>query len=210
MFRYGAESKAATAFIKNLLGPTRHFKDGHLLSDDHGSAFFLALTDASPESALKCLKATVGTWDRERRLAFTTGRRNAVWALEKIAVWRPLFADAARLTLQLAEAENETWANNATGMFAGFFSPGYGAVAPTEASPSERFPILREALTSDSEQRRSIALQACDHALQTSMFSRMAGAERQGLGVLLPCGVRKRGASCSMPTAQSGACCWSS
>ena len=115
-------------------------------------------------------------------LAFTTGRREVVWALERIAVWRELFSDAARLLLKLAEAENEKHIdNNATGVFADLFTPGQGPVAPTEASPEERFPVLKEALEHDSKERRTIALMACDHALQTGHFSRLVGAEYQGL-----------------------------
>ena len=69
--------------------------------------------------------------------------------------------------LQLAEAENETWANNATGVFRGLFSSGVGEVAPTEATPEERFPVIKEAFESDSIIRKKIALEACDQALDT-------------------------------------------
>ena len=58
----------------------------------------LVLTEADPKSALECLKQTVGKCDRETLLQFTW-RRNVVWALEKIAVWQDLFADAAQLLL---------------------------------------------------------------------------------------------------------------
>lgn len=181
MFRYAAESQAATAVVKHLLGEGGPFKDGALLDTAQGAKFFRALTDASPLSAMRCLMATVGTWTPERLRAFTNGRRDVVWALERIAVWRALFPDAARLLLQLAEAENESWSNNATGVFVGLFSPGAGPVAPTEASPFERFTVLKEALTSPSAVRRAIGLKAADAALQTTRFTRIVGAEYQGL-----------------------------
>ena len=138
--------------------------------------FFFALAEADPESALKCLKRTVGTWSREERSQFTTGRREVVWALEKMAIWRELFSDAARLLLALAEAENETWSNNASGVFEALFSPGYGRVAQTEASPQERFLILKEAIESSSKERQILALRACDHALEAHHFVRNIGA----------------------------------
>jgi len=151
------------------------------LKTEQGAQLFLSLAEADPKSALDCLKRTVGKWSREDLLEFTTGRRQVVWALEKIAVWKELFPDAARLLLNLGEAENEKIGNNATGVFAGLFSPGPGKVAPTEASPQERLPVLVEALESDSREKRLIGLKACDMALQTGNFTRMVGAEYQGL-----------------------------
>jgi len=116
---------------------------------------------------LECLKRTIATWSREQLFAFTEGRREVVWALERIVIWRDLFTDGARLLLQLAEAENETWGNSATGIFAQLFSPGYGPVSATEASLEERFPVMKEALVSDSPARREVVLKAVEAALQT-------------------------------------------
>lgn len=155
-------------------------KTNYLITEQ-GARLFLSLTEADPKSALDCLKRTIGKWSREELLEFTTGRREVVWALEKIAVWKELFPDAARLLLKLGEAENEKFGNNASGVFAGLFSPGPGKVAPTEASPQERFLVLKEALESHSKERRLIGLKACDKALETSNFTRMVGTEYQGL-----------------------------
>lgn len=181
MFQYAAESEAASRIVKDLLGPDGPFRDGDYLNTKLGSGFFSALTEADPKSALRCLKRTLGTWDKETLLQFTGGRRDVIWALEKIAVWRDLFAGAARLLLALGEAENEGWSNNASGVFAGLFSQARGRVAPTEASPEERFPILKEAFESGSKERRALALKACDVALESRHFSRMEGPEYQGL-----------------------------
>src|SRR5207249_1775062 len=153
--------------VARLLGDNGPFRDGSYLQERRGARLFLALTEADPKSALECLKGTIGTWSPERLLAFTEGRSEVVWALERIVIWRELFADAARLLLQLAESENQTWSNNAKGIFAGLFSPGYGSVAPTEASLEERFPILKEALESDSGEKRRVALKAVEVALET-------------------------------------------
>ncbi|MCV6070280.1 hypothetical protein OFP26_32385, partial [Escherichia coli] len=87
--------------------------------------------------------------------------------LERIGVWRELFPGAARLLLALGEAENETWGNNASGVFADFFSLMYGRVASTEAPPSERFPVLQEASASPSAERQLLALRALKKALQS-------------------------------------------
>lgn len=182
MTRYAEESLAAQKVFKTLLDENGPFQQSGLLKDPRGARFFLSLTEAAPAVALQSLKNTVGTWSRDEVLEFTTGRREVVWALERIVVWRELFPDAARLLLKLAEAENEKHiSNNATGVFADLFTPGQGPVAPTEATPEERFPVLKEAVTHASKECRRIGLLACGQALQTGHFSRLVGAEYQGL-----------------------------
>ncbi|MCK4734777.1 MAG: hypothetical protein KAT65_20150, partial [Methanophagales archaeon] len=178
---YITATKKGKQVAQALLGELGIFSSGDLLKDEFGSQLFGKLTEADPATALYCLKKSVGTWSKEELLQFTTGRREVVWALEKIAMWRGLFSDAARLLLALGEAENESWSNNASGVFAELFSPGYGRVAPTEASPQERLPVLREALESSSKERRLLALRACDQALESQHFIRTFGNERQGL-----------------------------
>lgn len=181
MFQYAAESEPASRIVKELLGPNGPFRDGEYLNTRQGSRFFLALTDANPKAALKCLMRTIGTSDKDALLQFTTGRRDVVWALEKIAMQRDLFVDAARLLLALGEAENEGWSNNASGVFAKLFSLGRGRVAPTEAPPAERLPVLKAAFESGSKEQRSLAVSACNEGLEIDHFSRISGPEYPGL-----------------------------
>ena len=103
--------------------------------------------------------------------------------MEKIAVWKDFFSEASKLLLALGEAENENYSNNASGVFINLFSPGPDRVVPTESSPEERFPILVGAINSTSKEIRTLALDACDKALETGHFSRVAGPEYQGLRV---------------------------
>jgi hypothetical protein len=181
MFKYAQASKAAQIVVKELLDENGSFGTGEYFRDARGAEFFLALSEANPEAALRLLVSKLGTATREELTTFTEGRREVIWALERMAVWRELFPDAARLLLRLGEAENETWGNNASGVFAELFSPGPGRVAPTEAPPEERFPILKEALESASKAQRLLALRACDAALESQQFTRATGAEHQGL-----------------------------
>ncbi len=85
------------------------------------------------------------------------------------------------LLLALGEAENEGCSNNASGVFAELFSPGPGRIATTEAPPTERLPILKEAFESDSKERRILAFKACNKALKTEYFSRSMHVRFQGL-----------------------------
>ncbi|MGR3318661.1 MAG: hypothetical protein ACUZ8O_09290 [Candidatus Anammoxibacter sp.] len=147
------------------------------LTTKEGARLFLALAEADQKSALECLKRTIGTWDKKKLLQFTTGRRETIWALEKIVIWKNLFSDAARLLLILGEAENETCSNNASGIFADLFT----WISSTGASSEERFLILKEALNSTSVEQVLLALRACDRALETGSIVRTVTAGYQGL-----------------------------
>jgi hypothetical protein len=180
MFRYARESQAATKTVEWLLSPDGPFRNLDDLDSSLGSDFFLALTETDPTAALQTLQRVFAGVDRERLEVFTTGRRNVVYALERIGIWRDLFPGATRILLALGEAENETWSNNASGVFESFFS--YGGVASTEAPPIERYSILQEALTSDSVERQLLALSALGKALGSIRGgTRTIGAEYQGL-----------------------------
>ncbi|MHA1279950.1 MAG: hypothetical protein ACTSQ8_22375 [Candidatus Helarchaeota archaeon] len=178
---YISSTEGGRRFTHSMLKEGNMFEDGELLRSELGSNFFMKLSEADPESALKCLKRTIGRWSKTQLMQFTIGRREVIYSLEKIAIWRELFPDAARLLLALGEAENESWSNNASGIFVELFSHGTGELAPTEATPDERIVILEEALNSTSKEKIKLALRACDQALKTHHFSRMIGSERQGL-----------------------------
>ncbi len=181
MFVYARQSKIALKRVNEFLSFSGLYQRLEFLQSEVGANLFLSLTEADPKAALACLKRLLGSSNKEQLLAFSEGRREIIWALEKIVVWRELFFDAATLLLSLAEAENEKYSNNATGVFVGLFSPGHGSVSPTEASLRERFSLLEQTLESSSKERRLIGLQACEKALITEGFSRIAGAEYQGL-----------------------------
>ncbi len=179
---YISNTERGKEFVKDVLGEKGMYADGTLLKSEGGARFFLNLCEADPEAGLKCLKRTIGQWSKEELLNFKEGRQEIVWALERIVIWQTLFQDGARLLLRLGEAEVEkVYGNNASGVFAGLFSTGWGPVAPSEASPEERFPVLVEALTSSSVEQRNLGLNACKAALETDNHVRFAGAAEQGL-----------------------------
>ena len=144
MFVYAAESEAASEIVRNLLSPNGPFQQNEYLKTKLGSSFFLALTDADPDSALRCLMATVGTWDRETLLEFKEGRRNVVLALGKMAARRRLFTDAANLLLALGEAENEGFSNNASSTFVRLFSTGKRGTCTHRGTAAKTFTHLEK------------------------------------------------------------------
>ena len=168
-------------FIRRMLASDGPMSVYDLVNTEIGSRLFLALAEAEPAQALKAAQRVIGNKSPMELLEFLNGRRNMVVALERMAVWNELFQPAARLLLALGESETESWANNASGVFADLFSAGTGPVAPTEARPSRRLSILSEAISSESPERRRLGIRACGAALRTGAFHRVVGVEYQGV-----------------------------
>jgi hypothetical protein len=143
MFRYAASSEGTKKITQKLLSEEGPFRQNEkFLLSDSGSGFFLILSETDPEQALDVLKQTIYTWDKDKLLNLKQGRRSIIFALEKIAVYEDFCIDALRILLKLAEAENESFNNNATGIFIDSFMQGYGQVAMSQLAPIERLKFL--------------------------------------------------------------------
>ena len=180
MLRYADDSPAAQAAVERLLGPRGFIPDGAFPDNQATGQMLLVLAEASAKPTLKCLQRIIGKTDTSELHGIREARQHLVWALERLAVWDDYFTGSAELLLKLAEAENSTHGNNATGTFTQLFSliPG---LAATQAPATRRISFLREALESDSSTRRRIALAAAKTALSTRGGMRMMGPEHQGL-----------------------------
>ena len=104
-------------------------------------------------------------------------RRQLVVALERTAFDPATFKDSARLLLRLALAENEMWANNATGQFAGLFPMILGGTA---ADGETRLELLKEAAATDDALQQKIVVNALNAGMETFHFGRVVGAEIRG------------------------------
>ena len=174
MLEYASATPVSKQLVAGFLGPTGLYADAEWLNTKDGARFFFSLCLADPSGALRALERTIGKASHEELLQFGQGRRDVVWALENMALHGDLFRPAAELLLALAEAENETWSNNASGVFAGLFSLGYGEVAPTSLAPEYRLPILTKALAQGGL-RTELALKGFDAALNMHSISRFGG-----------------------------------
>ena len=126
--------------------------------------FFLILSKTAPEAALNHLTGIIGGRSSDELLQFVSGRREVVWALEEIAKYQKYFNRSSKFLLKLAEAENESYANNSTGVFLSLFKADPEDPAPTETPLMDRLPVLKDALCSDSS-RGAIGIRACASAL---------------------------------------------
>jgi len=181
MFIYAHATPLALQVVKQILDPGGPYDNEAFAVSEIGTSFLSVLAEADSKTTLQCIERVYGSWSKDRLEAWDTGRQNIVWALEKIAVWPNTFKGAARILLKMGVTEKTNYSNNASGTFSDLFSLACGPVAPTEATPLQRLPVLKEALSSDDFDERKLGLKACESALSTYGGSRTIGAEYQGL-----------------------------
>lgn len=183
MFEYAKESKAATRFVEEMLKESASFASLSAFAGKGNAALFFALAQADSKAALRRLRITLEAASPEERKAFREGRREVVHGLERLAVFEENFLDAAECLLLLAEQENESWSNNATGTFVSLFSLGYGKIAASQMSPLEKLPYLAHQLRGSSTERRTIVIESLSESLNPFM-SRVDIGESSGLRLL--------------------------
>ncbi len=170
MLMFAQESKAATAWADRLMGEGGMFASLAGFKTASGASLFFAIAQAKPKAALRRFAAALGAETVEGRHEFMgDARRTAVHRLEQLAVPAETFFEAAECLLLLAEAENESWSNNSTGVFISLFGLGYGPVAASELSPVDKIDYLCRLLHSEVPFRREIAVQALGKSLDPFM-----------------------------------------
>lgn len=171
------DEDSARYVCEKLLGPDGLFRTLDDLDSDRAAEIYSILAEAHPQSGLRALERLISGLPRDNLLGFKHGRRRIVWALEKLA-WLPeTFFGAARVLLALAEVENESYANNATGIWTGLFRVHLGGTA---VPFFERLALLDEALASDSVERQLLAVKAIGQALEIYESRSAHGEEQRG------------------------------
>ncbi|WP_437962276.1 hypothetical protein WME76_44265 (plasmid) [Sorangium sp. So ce119] len=94
-------------------------------------------------------------------------RRGIVFALEELATRADAFEDAEAALLRLAQAENESYANNATATWAGLFLVELNA---THRSLAQRMALLEHRLNDPDPAVRTVALEGIQAVLATRAF----------------------------------------
>lgn len=181
MLSYAKESRAAIGLAERLLGNDGPFASLAGFAAAGGSSLFFAIAQANPKAALRRFSDALGRESVEARKQFQgDGRRTAVHRLEQLAVSRETFFEAADCLLLLAEAENENWSNNSTGVFVSLFGLGYDKVAASEVAPRDKLRYLDGLLHSSTEFHRQITVRALSESLDPFM-TRTAIEETIGL-----------------------------
>lgn len=143
-----------------------------------GSKLFLAMSTVNPAAIASNLRRVLGckdvAWLREHFDG--DGRRNVVWALERLCFAAESYHDGVMMMARLAAAENEDIGNNATGQLVQLF---HIALAGTEVNLHERLLTLKD-LLNEGEGNESLLIRCFSAAFQNSGFSKMGGAEKFG------------------------------
>lgn len=159
--------------VIEIVGDPYFFSSPQDLNDPARAHFLRLLAPVFPQTALDALDKTIGAASREELVRLDSGgRRELVWMLEELAWWEEHFDRAARLLLRLAWAENETYANNATGIWSRLFQVWLGGTA---APYNRRLTLLRETLQDTDPAIRKLGINALGSALQTRNMSRVGG-----------------------------------
>lgn len=142
----------------------------YLIIGRTGSQIFRTLTVLCPTTAIKVLKKSlIGCSIAELRDA-KEARRELVHALELLVWQEETFQDAAELLLRFAAAENEGWANNATGVFMQLF---HLYLSGTKVPAISRLEIIKKGVSSDEPDIRKVVIEAVGAGLNFSHYTRM-------------------------------------
>jgi len=148
--------------IERLLAPDGLYREFDDLDQGFASEVFRYLAAALPEEAQEALNRIFGRVTDDRLQNFKLGRREVVWALESLLRWPLSSIGAARIVCRLALAENETVANNATGIFQQYF---HAFLSGSPIPLGERLQLVRELLETNEPQKRLLAVKAAGAAL---------------------------------------------
>lgn len=125
------------------------FNSGAIAGVDDGAARLIHVASiVNPQAAMEAIERIMHGVTTEELAAARDGRRDLVEAIEVLLWSDDLFERAATAALRLAMAENEHWANNATGTVQGMYRVFLGG---TSASYDRRVAWTREALRTFGE-----------------------------------------------------------
>ncbi len=172
------DSPSAQKLVDEITKAGGSFRSEDVVCSDMGSRLFLSMATVNPVAVSDCLYATLFHKDIEWLKDYVKDdvRRNYVWALEKLCFRHDSFDKSTQLLARLAVAENETWANNATGVFTQLF---HIALSGTQATPQERLELLKT-LTKYGDDYNDIVILALNNVFNYGHFHRTRGAEKVG------------------------------
>lgn len=170
------ENEKAKEMFSKLMGKDAPFHHEEVICSDFGSRLFLAISSVNPLAVMECLYDVLEPKSIEwtQKTIKEDIRRNYIWCLQVLCMPKETFQKAALLLAKLSLAENESWANNATGQFTQLF---HVALPGTVASLKERLSVIRILETKGGEYITA-ALSAIDSAYAYSNFHRSAGFEQ--------------------------------
>lgn len=168
------DNEKAKYLFERLMAVGAPFHYEEVVCSDFGSQLFLAISTVNPVAVTNCLYDVVmpQSIDWTKNIKGDV-RRNYIWCLERLSMPETTFRKAALLLAKFSVAENESWANNATGQLLQLF---HVALSGTETTLRQRLDVIEELRTLGDEYI-PIVLKVIDSAFSYSHFSRNAGYE---------------------------------
>ncbi len=161
-----------------LCGPQGPFGQAEAILSNRGSLLLRSFVEVNPIATSSALYGVLTNLS-QIELANISGevRRNLVWALEKLVFHAHIFEESAWCLMLMASAENESYSNNATGLFAQLFRVN---LSGTEANFLLRLRLLNRAMELGNSSIDKAIIKALESSITTYGGSRVIGAEHQG------------------------------
>ena len=167
----------AYQIVGELWGPKGFFASAEVLNTSWGSLLFRYVVEVNPIATAEALEFSFGKMSKEEISKIDEGRRNLVWALEKLCFRKESFNIAAKILYSFAVSENEKWANNSTNQFIQIFQL---FLSGTVASLMEKLEIIKWGLEKNDVEYTRVAILAMGRGIINDHYSRMGGPEKQG------------------------------
>lgn len=168
------DNEKAKKLCGRLMAGCAPFHSEEVVSSEFGSRLFLAISMVNPVAVMDCLFDVImpQSIDWAKNIKGDV-RRNYIWCLERLSMPESTFHKAALLLAKFSLAENESWANNATGQLLQLF---HVALSGTETSLLHRLDVIYD-LRQLGDEYIPIVLKTIDSAFCYSHFHRNAGYE---------------------------------
>jgi hypothetical protein len=173
---------SARKVVEDLCRPAGPFDNAEVLNTSEGSRLFRSFVDVNPQATIDALYRVFGNLSVNELIHVQAGRRNLIWALEKLIFRQESFEKASKLLYAFAAAENENLSNNATGQFLNLF---HIHLAGTEVDLVERLKLIEYGFAQTEESYKQLAVKALGRSLTIYGLGRITGAEKQGSGTVL-------------------------
>ena len=165
-------------FVENFCSDSCPFGQAELLLSSKGSRLFRALVEVNPKVTSKLIYRVFNQLSDEKIKEIKgDSRRNFVWALEMLVFHESCFKESSWCLFKLAQLENESYGNNATGQFSQLFR---WQLSGTEADFHQRILVLKKILSLNVETADLVVIEVIKIAISTRGAVRSIGAEFQG------------------------------
>lgn len=172
-----SDVSSAKEIVESLCAKDAPFGKAEILGSNTGSRIIRSFAVINPSAVMKALDLAFGSKTTDQLKEIKEGRRNLVYTLQELTWEDETFEKAAWLLLCFSAAENEAWANNATGQFLQLF---HVYLSGTKVPALSRITVLEKGIESNDSSRRKVAIQGLGSALTADHFSRSGGIEYRG------------------------------